>query len=172
MILSQNLPIRIGTIQIIAFILLTLLGGRLYFLQITKGDYYEEKATNQRIRLIPIPAPRGAIFDRNGRLLVDSFSTYNVVLSHEPIKSINPADRLDYYADGLGLDRQYLLERLNFIRKRPEFETLVLKENASQADIIWGEAHQIEYPELRVELQPQRNYPARENTFSCFGLRW
>ena len=157
--LSQNLSIRIGTIQIIAFILLAVLGGRLYYLQITRGKELEDKAFTQRIRIIPIPAPRGAIFDRQGRLLVDSTSTYNIVLSHEPIKNVNPADRLDDYAQGLGLDREYLLERLNIIKKRPEFETMVLKENVSQDDIIWVESHQIEFPELRVELQPQRNYP-------------
>lgn len=157
--LSQNLPIRIGTIQIIAFILLSVLGARLYYLQIVRSEELMKKAENQRIRYIPIPAPRGAIFDRNGKLLVDSRSTYNVVLSHEPIKSMNPADRLDDYSEGLGLDRQYLLERLNVIKSRPEFETMVLKENATQADIVWVESHQIEFPELRVELQPQRNYP-------------
>ncbi len=167
--LSQNLPIRLGTIQIIAFILLSVVGGRLYYLQITRGEEFVDRAYNQRIRTIPIPAPRGAIFDRNGRLLVDSGSTFNVVLSHEPIKGINPADRLDYYAEGLGLDRQYLLDRLNFIKKRPEFETLVIKENATQADIVWVESRQLEFPELRVELQPQRNYPLGKTLAHVLG---
>lgn len=157
--LSQNIPIRIGTIQIIGFILLTLLGVRLYYLQINKGEYYKERAENQRIRKIPIPAPRGAIFDRNGKLLVDSRPTFNVVLSHEPIKTMNPVDRLEDYEKGLILDRQYLLDRLNLIRKQPDFETMVLKENATSQDIAWVEAHQIEFPELRIELQPQRHYP-------------
>ncbi len=157
--LSQNLPLRIGTIQIIGFILLSILGARLYYLQMVRGEDLKNKAINQRIRYIPIPAPRGAIFDRNGKLLVDSRSTYNVVLSHEPIKNINPIDRLEDYATGLNLDRNYLLERLNLIKKRPEFETMVIKENANQQDIIWVESRQLEFPELRVELQPQRRYP-------------
>lgn len=167
--LSQNLPIRIGTIQIIAFVLLAVLGARLYYLQINKGEYYKTRAEEQRIRYIPIPAPRGAIFDRNGKLLVDSRSTYNIVLSHEPIKTINPLDRLEDYAAGLGLDREYLVERLNIIKKRPEFETMVLKENASQQDIVWVESHQIEFPELRVELQPQRNYPLGQTLAHVLG---
>ncbi len=167
--LSQNLPIRIGTIQIIAFILLSILGVRLYYLQINRHDELKTRAENQRIRLIPIPAPRGAILDRNGKVLVDSRSTYNIVLSHEPIKTINPLDRLEEYSDGLELDRQYLLERLNVIKKRPEFETMVLKENASQQDIVWVEAHQIEFPELRVELQPQRNYPLGKTLAHVLG---
>jgi penicillin-binding protein 2 len=156
---AQNLSLRVGTIHIIAFILLTILGGRLYYLQIVKGDYYAERAENQRIRLIPIPAPRGAIFDRNGKILVDSRPTYNVTLSNEPIKTINVNDRVEEYADGLALEPQFVVERLNLIKKQPGFETLVLKENATIQDISWVESRSLEYPELRVELQPQRFYP-------------
>ena len=86
---AQNLSQRVGAIQVFAFVLLAILGVRLYYLQVVKGEYYSDKAENQRIRLIPIPAPRGAIFDRNGKLLVDSRPTYNVTLSNEPIKKID-----------------------------------------------------------------------------------
>ncbi len=156
---AQNLGVRVGTIQVIAFVLLAILGVRLYYLQLVKGEYYSDKAENQRIRLIPIPAPRGAIFDRNGKLLVDSRPTYNVTLSNEPIKKIDVTERLEDYAGGLNVDRQYLSERINLIRKQPGFETMVLKENATIQDITWVEAHTEEYPELRIELQPQRFYP-------------
>lgn len=166
---SQNLPIRVSTIQIIAFILFALLGARLYYLQLVKGEYYAEKAENQRVRYIPIPAPRGAILDRNGTLLVDSRPTYNVVLSHEPIKSINVLERLDDYSRGLKVDRQYLLERLNLIKKQPEFEAMVIKEAATMEDIAWVDAHTLEFPELRVELQPQRHYPYAEKLAHMLG---
>lgn len=159
---TQNLGIRVGTIQVIAFVLLSILGARLYYLQVNKGEYYAEKAENQRIRLIPIPAPRGAIFDRHGKILVDSRPTYNVTLSNEPIKKIDITDRIDDYARGLNVERQYVVERLNYIKSQREFDTLVLKENATIQDITWVEAHSLEYPELRVELQPQRFYPHKE----------
>lgn len=156
---AQNLGIRIGTIQIVAFVLLTILGVRLYYLQVVQGQYYSNRAENQRIRLIPIPAPRGAILDRNGKVLVDSRSTYNVVLSNEPIKKIDVTDRVDDYAKGLGLESKFVVERLNLIKKQNDFEAMVLKENATMQDISWVESHSLEYPELRVELQPQRFYP-------------
>lgn len=156
---SQNLGIRVGTIQIAAFILLALLGARLYYLQVVKGSYYSERAENQRIRFIPIPASRGAIFDRNGKMLVDSRPTYNVVLSNEPIKKIDVSTRVPDYSQGLNLDRQFVVERLNLIKKQNEFEAMVLKENADMHDISWVESHSLEYPELRIELQPQRFYP-------------
>ena len=156
---AQNLSARIAAIQVLAFVLLTLLGVRLYYLQIVRGAYYSERAENQRVRLIPIPAPRGAIFDRNGKILVDSRPTYNVVIANEPKKKMDLADRVDSYAFGLGMDRQFVVERLNLITKQNDFETMVLKENATMQDIAWVEAHSLEFPELLVELQPQRFYP-------------
>ncbi|MET0752579.1 MAG: penicillin-binding protein 2 [Pyrinomonadaceae bacterium] len=166
---TQNLGVRVTTIQVFAFLLLTILGVRLYYLQVVKGDYYEEKAENQRVRLIPIPAPRGAIFDRNGKILVDSRSTYNITLANEPIKKIDVSGRVDDYARGLSLDRQFTVERLNLIKKQPGFETMVLKENATIQDITWVESHALEYPELRVELQPQRLYPLKETLAHVLG---
>src|SRR3954469_22501724 len=109
----QNLSLRIISIQVIAFVLLSLLGVRLYYLQVVRGEYYSDRAESQRVRLIPIPAPRGAIFDRNGKILVDSRPTYNVVLSNEPLKAINVEDRVDDYSHGLNLERQFVVERLN-----------------------------------------------------------
>jgi penicillin-binding protein 2 len=155
----QNLGLRVSAIQIVGFILLALLGARLYYLQVVRGEYFSERAESQRVRLIPIVAPRGAIFDRNGKLLVDSRPTYNVVLSNEPLKTVNVNDRVDDYSRGLNLDRQFVVERLNLIKKQNDFETMVLKENVTMQDIAWSEAHSLEFPELRVELQPQRFYP-------------
>jgi penicillin-binding protein 2 len=166
---TQNLSVRVTTIQVFAFLLLTVLGVRLYYLQVVKGTYYEEKAENQRVRLIPIPAPRGAILDRNGKILVDSRSTYNVTLANEPIKKIDVTERIGDYAQGLALEREFVVERLNLIKKQNDFETMVLKENASIQDIAWVESHALEYPELRVELQPQRYYPLKETLAHVIG---
>jgi penicillin-binding protein 2 len=156
---SQNLGLRIITIQVVAFVLLAILGVRLYYLQVVKGEYYSERAENQRIRHIPIPAPRGVIFDRNGKILVDSRPTWNVVLSNEPIKKIDVSSRIEDYASGLHIEPSFVVERLDLIKKQNEFETMVLKENATMQDIAWVESHSLEFPELRVENQPQRFYP-------------
>ena len=50
---SQNLPVRVGVIHVAAFVLLAILGARLYYLQIVKGDYYSERAENQRMQIYP-----------------------------------------------------------------------------------------------------------------------
>jgi len=86
---SQNLRVRLRLIQALILVLPAVLTVRLYVLQIINGRHYAEIAENQRIRLLPIPAPRGVIFDRNGRVLVDSRPIYTVILSREDTKSID-----------------------------------------------------------------------------------
>lgn len=157
---SQNLRARLNIIHALVLILLVALMVRLYFLQVVHGKYYAERAENQRIRLLPIPAPRGAIFDRNGKLLVDSRSIYNVLLSREDIKGKDFNTLIEPLAEGLGVDPEILRERFEEVKSQPAFESINIKENASSADISWVEAHMPEYPELRIEPQPQRRYPS------------
>jgi penicillin-binding protein 2 len=168
---SQNLRARLGAIQIIAIIILAILGARLYYLQIIRGDELKKRAEDQRIRLLPIPAPRGAIFDRHGKILVDSRSTYNILLSREDLKGKNKdiMSLVDVYASGLNIDTQYLRERFEQIKSQAAFESVLVKENATQNDIIWVESHVYENPELRVELQPQRTYPSNGHLAHVLG---
>ncbi|HVF49556.1 MAG TPA: penicillin-binding protein 2 [Pyrinomonadaceae bacterium] len=156
---AQNLRMRINIIQTLVLMLLIALGVRLYFLQIVNGGYYAERAENQRIRLLPIQAPRGAIFDRNGKLLVDSRSIYKVILSGEDIQKDELRALVGPLSAGLALDPEILQDRLEEISSQPAFESFSIKEGADSADIAWVEAHKLEYPELRIEEQPQRRYP-------------
>jgi len=156
---SQNLRGRLHLIQALVLVLLGVLSVRLYLLQIVNGSRYAEIAENQRIRLLPIPAPRGVIFDRNGKLLVDSRPIYSIILSREDTKGIDRYTLIKPLAEGLGLDPEILRERFDQVKLQPAFESILIKEGASQADIAWVDAHQLEVPALRVEQTPQRRYP-------------
>jgi penicillin-binding protein 2 len=128
-------------------------------LQVISGDYYSERAENQRIRRLRIPAPRGAIFDRNGKLLVDSRSTYNIVLSGEDMKGKDWNELIAPLSEGLDLDSGLLRERFDEASHQAAFEEVTVKEGADAADIAWVEAHTLELPMLLVREQPQRRYP-------------
>ncbi|HEX8922190.1 MAG TPA: hypothetical protein VF766_11990, partial [Pyrinomonadaceae bacterium] len=151
---SQNLRVRLRVIQILAILMITALGVRLYYLQIVKGTYYAERAENQRIRLLPIPAPRGVILDRNNKLLVDSRPIYNVIFSREDTKGKDLPELLKLYANGLNLEPEDLNARYEQFKSQPAFESFMVKENVTPGDRAWVDAHTLEFPELRVELQP------------------
>ncbi|MFN2414001.1 MAG: penicillin-binding protein 2 [Pyrinomonadaceae bacterium] len=160
---TQNLRVRVAVIHGLVIAILVVLGARLYFLQVVSGVYYAERAENQRVRRLRIPAPRGAIFDRNGKLLVDSRATYNIVLAGEDMKgkdwSAQVAPLIEPLSAGLGLDPGLLRERFDLAERQAAFEEVTVKEGATPADIAWVEAHMLEYPMLLVREQPQRRYP-------------
>jgi penicillin-binding protein 2 len=156
---TQNLKMRMAVIHGLVVAILVVLGARLYFLQVVRGDYYAERAENQRIRRLRIPAPRGAIFDRHGKLLVDSRSTYNILLAGEDMKGKDWNVLIEPLSEGLGLDPGLLRERFDEAKRQPAFEEVTVKEGAGPADIAWVEAHTLELPMLLVREQPQRRYP-------------
>lgn len=156
---TQNLPARIRTVQIIMLVLLSICVVRLYNIQIVHGDFYHERAINQRLRILPIPAPRGTILDRHGRVLVDSRPVYDVVLQRQNGTPIDRATLLAKLPGPLDLDPEYLKERFDEIGTNPAYQSLVIKENATIHDIAWVEAHSLEFPLLHIEQRPQRHYP-------------
>ena len=154
---SQNLRARLRFIQVLMVMMLTLLGVRLYVLQVVRGERYGEIAENQRRRRLPITAPRGVIFDREGRVIVDSRPIYNVIMSREDVKDLHSL--VEPLGEGLQIDKEILKERFDLVSSMPAFESIQVKQDVTPGDIAWVEAHNLEFPELRVEQQPQRRYP-------------
>src|SRR5882724_1602963 len=116
---AQNLRARLGIINVLVVLLLGILGVRLYVLQVVKGKYYAEIAENQRIRLLPIAAPRGVIFDRDGHMLVDSRPIYGVILSQQDLKGKDLASLVQPLAEGLRVDADILRDRFDQVRLLP-----------------------------------------------------
>jgi penicillin-binding protein 2 len=166
---SQNLRARLRFIQVLAIAMLGLLSIRLYVLQVVRGERYAEIAENQRRRRLPIPAPRGRILDREGRLLVDSRPIYNVILSREDVKGKDLNSLIEPLSEGLNVDKDILRDYFEVVKTMPAFESIQVKQDATQGDIAWVEAHNLEYPELRVEQQPQRTYPANGSLAHVVG---
>lgn len=166
---SQNLRARLRFVQILVVLMLGALTVRLYVLQVVRGERYAEIAENQRRRRLPIPAPRGVIFDRELKVLVDSRPIYNVILSREDVKGKDLSALIEPLAEGLLVEREILKERFDLVKSMPAFESIQVKQDASPGDIAWVEAHTLEFPELRVEQQPQRRYPANGSLAHVLG---
>ena len=156
---SQNLRARLRFIQILMVLMLGVLCVRLYVIQVVRGERYAEIAENQRRRRLPIPAPRGVIFDRNGQAIVNSRPIYNVIMSREDVKNTDLHSLIPPLAEGLNVDKDILRDYFEIVKTMPAFESILVKQDATPGDIAWVEAHTLEHPELRVEQQPQRNYP-------------
>jgi len=116
---AQNLRARLGIVNVVVVLLLGILTVRLYVLQVVKGKYYADLAENQRMRLLPIPASRGVIFDRNGKMLVDSRPIYEVILSREDLKGKDLGSLVQPLSAGLGVDGDILRDRFDQVKLQP-----------------------------------------------------
>src|SRR6185295_13773326 len=121
---SQNLRARLRFLQALVVVMLGVLGVRLFVLQVVRGERYEEIAENQRRRHLPIPAHRGVIFDREGRVIVDSRPIYNVILSREDVKDKPLTSLIQPLSEGLTIDADILKER--FDQVTPAFESILV----------------------------------------------
>src|SRR5215217_4492991 len=128
---SQNLRARLRFLQAMVVLLLGALSVRLYVLQVVRGERYAEIAQNQRRRRLPIPAPRGVIFDRNKHAFVDSRPIYNVILTREDVKGKDLNALVDPLSSGLDVDQQILTERFEMVKSMPAFESILVKQDAT-----------------------------------------
>src|SRR2546425_266432 len=136
--------------------------------QIVQSTYYEQRAEQNRVREIPLLAPRGRIYDRFHRVIADNRPSYNIILIRE--NSPHTVEQtVAMLSPGVNIPVTDLLDRINRRRREPKFRPIVLKEDVSVADIAYVKAHRYELPEISVELQPRRRYLEGELAAHALG---
>jgi penicillin-binding protein 2 len=149
--------IKLAAVQyVIAAVLLVLLGG-LWRLQIVGAKNYRALAEANRVRKVPILAPRGRLFDREGRLLVDNYPSVSCFLVREGGHDIN-AD-LPLIARGLHMTVDQIQAVLTKYRLAPKYQPLPLKVDITPDEEEFIEAHRDELPELETIDEQRRLYP-------------
>lgn len=150
---------RLEVIRYLALAIFILLIGRLWILQVMKSEVFAEQAEQNRTRILPIPARRGTIFDRKGRILVTSQSSYNIVLSRKDVSEKDFPMIAELLVGSLGIDREWLSKRFEAAKYEAKYEFIVIKELATLQDVAWVRAHQYDYPMITFEEAPRRLYP-------------
>jgi penicillin-binding protein 2 len=159
----RALQARVGALQYVMVLALALLLAYFWYLQVLRGRYYRELAENNRIRTLPIAAPRGTLLDRHGRILVENRPSFNVILQPELQSSDETVSRL---ASVLHTGEAQIRERL---AKRVPLRPVVVKADASMADVAAVEARRLELPEARVDVIPLRSYPLASAAAHALG---
>ncbi len=140
---------------IVGLMALLLLG--FWKLQIVNSDRYAQLAERNSIRTIPIIAPRGSMFDREGRLLVDNYPSFSVLLLRDNAQQVSKL--LPQIADGLGLKQEDVQQQLDAAKFLPHFQPIVIKPEASPSDIAFIESHRSDVPVLEMLMVHRRRYP-------------
>src|ERR1700751_192190 len=134
--------IRLTAAQYIILGIFLVLAYRVWQLQVMQSDYYSLAAEKNRIRNVPILAPRGKILDREGRTIVDNYPSFSALLLRDSSRDLN-ADA-DVIAQGLHLDAREVRERIRKFMSMPQYQPIFLKDDITPDELAFVEAHKNE----------------------------
>src|SRR4249919_294555 len=113
-------PIRLTAAQYIILGIFLILAYGLWRLQVMQSDYYSLAAEKNRIRNVPVLAPRGKILDREGRTIVDNYPSFSALLLRDSSRDI--VTDSDMIADGLHLERKEVRDRIKRFAATPQYQ--------------------------------------------------
>ncbi len=148
---------KLAAAQYVCLGVLAILILGLWNLQVLGADTYRSQAEANRIRKVPVLAPRGRIFDREGRLLVDNYPSTTCYLLRDQVK--DPATDLPLIAQGLHLQLDQLQATLKRYGAGPRYSRIPLKQDITPDEDAFVEAHRNELPELETLEEQRRLYP-------------
>jgi penicillin-binding protein 2 len=148
---------KLHATQYIVVLLLAVLAAGMWRLQILGVTSYRQLAEANRVRKIPVHARRGKIFDRDGRIVVDNYPSVSCYLLREQVKDLQ-AD-LPLIARGLDLPMEQIEATLRRYQIAPKYQPIPLKQDITQDEQAFIEAHRNELPELETLDEQRRLYP-------------
>ena len=149
--------IRLTAVQYIILIIFMILAYGLWRLQVMQSDFYAQLAEKNRIRNVPILAPRGKILDRQGRVIVDNYPSFSALLLRDSTRDLN-ADA-DVIAQGLHLEPKEVRDRIRKFTSMPQYQPIFLKDDITPDELAFIESHKNELPELDTIMAHRRLYP-------------
>jgi penicillin-binding protein 2 len=149
--------IRLTAAQYMILGIFLVLAYGLWRLQVMQSDFYSLAAEKNRIRNVPVLAPRGRILDRQGRTIVDNYPSFSALLLRDSSRDLE--GDADLIAQGLHLDPNEVRARIRHFASLPQYQPIFLKEDITPGELQFIEAHRNELPELDTIMAHRRLYP-------------
>src|SRR5215813_7333585 len=148
---------RIAVFQYTAVAIFLLLISGFWVLQVRDHEANSELAERNRIKTVPLHAPRGKILDRDGRVIVDNHQAFEVRLTRENLKP----EHIEPIALGLHLEPDDLRARLKRFASRPNYIPITIKQELTPGELSFVESHRDAqtFPELDLVQTQARLYP-------------
>jgi penicillin-binding protein 2 len=155
----RRTSMRISALQYVIVALFSLLAVSFWVLQVVQHAKYEELAENNRQRTLNLRAPRGLVFDRDGRVLVENRHSYSISIVREHSKDLNRTIQL--LASVLWLDESGVRTIVDRHRREPSYRPITIVQDATLAQVAAVTARRLDFelPDVVVEQVPTRRYP-------------
>src|SRR5436305_13929538 len=124
---EKGSQIRLTAVQYIILAIFLILAYRLWQLQVIKQDFYASEAEKNRVRNVPILAPCGKIYDRDGRIIVENYASFTALLLRDQNRDLN--SDADLIAQGLHMNADEIRARVRKVSWMPQYQPIFLKED-------------------------------------------
>jgi penicillin-binding protein 2 len=150
---------RLSGLQVVVCVLFAVLAVSFWVLQVVQHAKFEEMAENNHQRTLALRAPRGLVFDRDGRIMVENRHSYSISIVREHTKDINRTIRI--LAAVLGIDESEVRTIVERHRREPTYRPITIIQDASLAQVAAVTARRLDFelPDVYVEPVPTRRYP-------------
>ncbi|MFW6368980.1 MAG: penicillin-binding protein 2 [Myxococcota bacterium] len=150
---------RYAASMVAVLLALAALTGRVYQLQVIKGEHYSRLSKSNFVKARTIPADRGMILDRRGAILVDARPSYDVEIT--PVFATDPDATLEVLSRVLELDAESVdrvKRSMEAARGLDRFVPIRVKRDVGRDALDWLEAHRVDLDGVDVRVRPQRHY--------------
>jgi len=164
----RHLSARLTVLQWAVAGAFAILAVGFWVFQVAQHRKFDEMAENNHQRRLQLPAPRGVLFDRNLKVLVDNRNTFNVTLEREEARG-NLDATLDLLGAVAGVDAAGLRETVDRKRREPSYRPIVLIENATHEQVLAVRLRRYELLGINSQEVPARTYPSSDLAAHLFG---
>ncbi len=149
---------------IAAFVLLIV---RLFYLQVLEGEGFRRLSDSNCIRLQSIDAPRGLIFDRNGKLLVDNRPSFDLSII---LKDAKPIERtIEKLSQYIKIPVKELMSKVERNKGISSYKPVLLKQDIGRNALAAIEVHKFDLPGVVVNVKPRRHYINKQSAAHLIG---
>ena len=150
------MQVRVLSLAVLIALVFTVLGARLWYLQVLTGEEYNVMAQNTGTMTVKNPAQRGVIYDRDGEILANNVPGLNVTAIPNEISR----EKVGELAEVLGADPNSVQERYDAaVDLGAAYSPILVKENADQAAVTYVSERTREFGGVQVNDDWVRSYP-------------
>jgi penicillin-binding protein 2 len=155
----RRIAVRLSVLQYGLVVVFTALAVSFWVLQVVEHAKFKEMAENNIQRTLAVRAPRGVVFDREGRVLVENRNAYSISIVREHSTDLKRTIRV--LAQTLGLDEAGVREIVDRHRREPTYRPITIVQDATLAQVAAVTAHRLDFelPDVRIDEVPTRRYP-------------
>ena len=158
--------IRKNIFKAIIYLSFIFLATNLFYLQVIKHSFYKQRSIKNRIRIIPLPAPRGVIYDRSGNILVDNRISFDLAIIGQEVEDLDIT--LDKLSKLSGIPRKDLYKnyRKNYIAP---FTPTIVAPDMDKHKAFFLDENIASTPGVILWSNPRRDYKLSEATSHIVG---